>query len=222
MMRNVRSAPKLALMLVPLLASGCGRGLDELTQLETGMVRVTLQRTAGAMSSEGLGMAALPARVLPSQIASLEVEVIGIQFLPASVAEDEEPEWVTLELEEPVVLDLLALPTENDSPIVIAAGDVPVGEYRRVRLLVGEATVEFGESISLGQAFTFDPNVPYAVEIPSADRTGIKTDVSFAVEEIEGVVADVPLVFDEGATFANLTVTGNGRVLLAPVIHAAP
>ncbi len=69
--------------------------------------------------------------------------------------------------------------------------------------------------LTVGQA-TFAADSTHAVRIPSAENTGLKTDIAFTVE----ADTDVNLLFSPDATFQNVTATGNGQVILAPVIKA--
>lgn len=188
-----------------------------------GDVRVTLQQS-DAVSSPALSVSDAGAseevavRITRDMIASLDLRVTDIQFLPANQEENADGEggWISLQLSGPVTLDLLTLPTEDQSPLVLAAGSVPVGSYRQVRLFTDEATISFTGPITVGAAFTFDGSVPYPVEIPSGESTGLKTHVSFTVDTD---AQEVQLLFSPSATFANVTGTGTGRVLLAPVIR---
>jgi len=113
--------------------------------------------------------------------------------------------------------------TEDESPLVIASGAVLVGDYASVRLFVDEAVIRFSEAVSLGLSLTFDADFDYDVSIPSGEETGIKTDAEFSVvADAEGNVNDVGLLFSPGATFLNVTGTGSGEVILAPVIRGRP
>lgn len=159
--------------------------------------------------------------VSPDTVESLEIEFTDIAYLPVSSDEEAEGEWQTLVLDAPVTLDLMALPTEAEGSIVIGSGTVPVGSYRKVRLMVGEGEIVFTGPLSVGAAATFDGGTPYPVTIPSGDQTGLKTDVSFEVTAGEGGTANAAnIVFVPGTTFQNVTVTGNGRVMLSPVLRS--
>lgn len=158
-------------------------------------------------------------------VASLLVEISDIQFLPAGADAEtaDEGAWISLQLSAPAQLDLMALPAAGESPLVIAAGEAPVGSYGSVRLFAAAATIQFKGNVDLGVSFSFKGGVDYAVEIPSGDQTGIKTDAAFTVEADEGgALNDVQLLFDPAATFLNVSGTGDGRVLLAPVIRSEP
>lgn len=113
----------------------------------------------------------------------------------------------------------MALPTSGESPLVIAAGQVPVGDYRMVRLVTSGATIYFNTTVQVGPAI-FDPDTGYDVTIPSGSETGLKTDATFTVAAAEGGnPTEVSLLFDEGTTFKNVTATGSGKVMLSPVIR---
>ncbi|HEX9631380.1 MAG TPA: DUF4382 domain-containing protein [Gemmatimonadales bacterium] len=195
----------------------------------TAAVSVTMQRVgAGTAAQAAAGWFASATggmgRIDLATVDSLMVTLDRIEFLPAVQDEgDENGEngdgegggWVSLDVED-VRFDLLALPTTDETGIVLVTGELPVGDYLRVRLFVTDPMVWFNTPIQLGQAFTFDPDVGYDVFIPSGDQTGIKTDQGFSIPEGGG---DVTLVFDENASLANVAATGNGRVILAPVIR---
>lgn len=216
-----------------------------------GKVQVTLQE-AGAEALFHVMTADLAAapeatagRVPRDLVRSLDVTVIGIQIL--SYCEDAGEQngdgqcqelWETLDLgDTEYALSLLALPSEDEDAIELAEGTVPVGEYHEIRLFVSEATVTFSEDITVGHttflafdaAENYDSEDPstetvHMVEIPSAQNTGIKADIDLVVEEAaEGDdPAPVGLLFDADATFRNVIATGNGRVLMPPVLKVRP
>jgi len=179
-----------------------------------------------AMAAPGLNASVngVTVAIPPDTVESLEIEVTGIAFLPADAGEQDEAAeraWETITLGAPVTLDLMALPTEGEGSIEIASGSVLVGSYRKVRLMVGEGEIVFKGPLSVGGAANFDGGTPYPVTIPSGGQTGLKTDVSFEVTEGENATANAAyVVFAPGATFQNLTATGSGRVMLAPVIRS--
>lgn len=154
-------------------------------------------------------------------VASLEVTISDVSYLAEGDDEDTESAWQTLALPAAVTLDLMALPTEQAGSIEIASGSVPVGSYRKVRLIAGEGEIVFKGPLSLGGGADFEGATVYTVTIPSGLQTGIKTDVEFEVTEGEGGTANAAyLVFDPDATFLNITATGTGGVILNPVLRA--
>ncbi len=214
------------LALTAAVAAGCGTAGPD----GTGNVQVTMQKivseTATQALADGFASAADDSYV-PIDLGNVEsftVQITSIEFLPVTAEEENDAAWIRLPLDPAVALDpavtldLLALPTSGDSPIVIAAGPVDQGAYRMVRLLVSGGTIVFYTDVSVGQ-FTFDPEEPggYSVTIPSGAQTGLKTDLAFTVGE--GGSTEVSLLFDEGATFQNATATGSGTVILTPVLR---
>jgi hypothetical protein len=195
-------------------------------------VSVTMQQSDATFSASLAGwsasvMGGQGSAVVVSKdtVLSLTVEVTEIQFLPkeAEAQAGDDGVWISLSLAQPVPLDLMTLPTEGQSPLVIASGEVPVGSYGDVRLFVENAQIVFKGDINLGVAFGFEGGVAYPVEIPSGPETGIKTDAEFSVTaDAEGNVNDVHLLFSPTATFLNVSGTGTGEVILAPVIRSRP
>lgn len=200
-----------------------------------GDVQVTMGQAVPAVLAQVIGVPEALApdgsagRIAPENVDSLSVRVTGIELLPyceeAGMQNGDgqcEDLWVPLTLDEPVELNLLALPTEDESPIVIGSGSVPVGEYHKVRLFIDQSVVVFGTAFSVGQS-TFEAGVEYPVEIPSAQNSGIKADIDLMVAEDDaGNIPEVGLLFDPDATFRHVVGTGNGRVLMPPVIKARP
>lgn len=226
-MRRSRFLQVGALVLVGVIPGACsdGTGLGDPEQIDVTMQQAGVgaaQMVAGwSASIQGAEVTSISA----ADVSSLEVTVTEIQFLPSSSPPDEADDgaWVTLDLGASVVIDLASLPTEGESPLVIASGSVPAGSYRSVRLFASSATVVFSAPIDLGVAFNFEARVEYAVEIPSGAQTGIKSDADFTVEEgAEGETNDVHLLFDPSATYLNVSGTGNGVVFLTPVIRERP
>ncbi len=210
------------LALTTAVAAGC----DTVGIGGSGELRVTMQRVAGQTTTQAVsdGFASVAngssKPIDASNVLSLTVEIANIQFLPAVADEgaDDAGSWISLTIA-PVELDLMALPTGGEPPLVIAAGSVPAGNYRKVRLFVGDATIMFEAALRVGQAI-FAGAVDHPVTIPSGAETGLKTDLAFTVEnDSDGNPQELNLLFDEGATFQNATATGNGTVILSPVLR---
>jgi hypothetical protein len=202
-----------------------GPGQMEQVDVEMQQSDGILAQVTGAWMASATGIEGAGAVVDPSVVASLTVRVTDIEFLPAEQEGNDANAgaWMSLQLSSPVTLDLMALPTEDESPLVIASGALAVGDYVNVRLFVDEATIRFSEAVSLGVSLTLEADVDYTVTIPSGDETGIKTDASFSVvADAEGNVNDVGLLFSPVATFLNVTGTATGEVMLAPVIRGRP
>lgn len=217
-----------------LVAGACtdGTGLQD----GTAEVRVTLQEASDAVLAQVVGGPELApddaaGRVPRENVVSLTVTVTGVALLPQCEEPGEgsgdgecEDLWKPLDLvlEEGmtgVTLDLMALPSEDASPLLLAAADVPHGEYHKVRLFISDAFVEFAEDFTVGQ-YDFLGGDLIPVEIPSSQNSGIKADIDLVV--VEGNVENVALLFDADATFRHVVGTGSGRVLMPPVLKARP
>ena len=195
----------------------------------TGDVDITMQETSqffaqvtGGIFASNAGVSDAAFAVDPDTVATLVVRITRIEALSANEADNEAQDgaWVSVTLGAPVLVDLTDLPTEGSSPLVIASGALAVGEYVNVRLFVDSAAITFTGTIAMG-ALTFDAGTTYQVTIPSGDQTGIKTDAAFTVTAGAGGTAnDVDLLFSPTATFQNVTTTGAGTVILAPVIRS--
>jgi hypothetical protein len=195
-------------------------------------VDVTMQQTDGMLTqavsgwyASVTGGSSTAAAIDPDTVESLTITITDVEFLPVqnAAAEGDAGAWMPLELPQPVELDLMSLPTESESPLAIVSGAVDVGQYANVRLFTSSASIVFKGPIDLGEAGEFEGGTPYDVSIPSGEQTGIKTDASFNVEaDAEGNINDVYLLFSPGSTFQNVTGTGTGEVILAPVIRSRP
>jgi hypothetical protein len=199
-------------------------------------VRVTLQQATDAIAAQVVAGPELApddaaGRVPRENVVSLTVTVTGVAILPQCEEAGEgsgdgqcEDLWIPLDLVledgvTGVTLNLMELPSEDASPILLAAADVPEGEYHKVRLFISDAFVVFAEEFTVGQS-VFLPGDPIEVEIPSSQNSGIKADIDLVVGE--GNVEDVALLFDADATFRHVVGTGSGRVLMPPVLKARP
>lgn len=219
--KSIRSLA--AAVLIAAFATACGDQSPE----ATGNVDVTLAKTDAVIAQVVSGWYASvvagetsTTMVDPDTVETLTVRVTTLQFLPQGRDEADNGAWVTLDLDEPALLDLMALPSEDASPIVIASGTVEVGTYANVRLFTDSASIRFKGPITVGAAITFEGGVDHLVEIPSGEQTGINTNATFTVEaDAADNVNDVNLLFSSGSTLQNVTATGNDRVIMTPVIH---
>ena len=167
------------------------------------------------------------ARVEKEKVDSLFVWFSRIGFLPVDSAEadttdsgeDEEYPWIWMDLDSVVRIDLMALPAQADSAVVIAAGSVPAGDYRKLRMIVVDAAIYFNDPISVGNQ-TYEVDTEYSVDVPSGAQSGLKTDAWFTVEADAdtGDPLGVNVLFDPNMTFNNVTATGSGRVKITPVL----
>jgi hypothetical protein len=117
----------------------------------------------------------------------------------------------------PQDLDLLSLPG-TDNPIELGTVQVMSGQCQ-VRLFVSNVRITFDhEIVAGGQTYAPDTPIEGVVRIPSGGQTGLKVDGDCQVEDVDGQT-NVTLAFDVAATEETVVVTGNGQVLLTPVIH---
>lgn len=154
-----------------------------------------------------------------SAVDQLEIEFTDIAYLAPGDDENAESSWLTLTLDA-VTVDLMAIPAEDVGSFLLGEADVPVGDYRKVRLLTGDGTIVFNQTVTV-PGMTFDPDTEYPVTIPSGDQTGLKVTVSFeVVEGEEGEANAAYILFEPGTTFQNVTVTGSGTIILTPVLRS--
>lgn len=180
-------------------------------------VDVTLQQGDGlVLAAPAFATAAnAQGKLLADQVDSLFLTITTISFL--SVAEDEESEasWMSFALPEPITVDLLALPTEEATPLIIASGELPAGDYEKLRFRISASSIFLNTRTTVGNS-TFDPDTPYEVTVPSGATAGLKTDLGFSVADD----VEVNLLFSPKTTFDGVTATGNGKVILSPVLMA--
>lgn len=133
--------------------------------------------------------------------------------------------WVTLELAEgTLVINFAEPPPEaieadasaNGSGLEIAAGELPGGTYKNVRLL-GEATITFSEDFTMGDA-QYMAGEAYPLEIPSSASSGVKVQTpKFTVDE--GGAAVVTIVFDGPESIKKIKLKSGGAKMV-PVMRA--
>ncbi len=133
--------------------------------------------------------------------------------------ENDEATWVKLDVTAGGHVNLLKLPDSASAGITIATGTLAPGTYKHVRLFVTDALIYLKNQIVTPTGDTLKAGVAIPVKIPSADSTGaaIKTDQSFTVPTGGG---SVKLVFDADDTVRHIVVTGDGTIILQPVLRA--
>ncbi len=131
--------------------------------------------------------------------------------------EEDERTWVQLDVTGNGHINLLKLPDSASAGIEVASGMLAPGTYRHVRLFVTNATIYLDTTIVTPAGDTLKKGVGIPVKIPSADSTGaaVKTDESFTVPQGGGTVK---LFFDADDTIRRIVVTGNGTIIVPPVI----
>ncbi len=128
-------------------------------------------------------------------------------------------DWYSLEVVGDGRLDLMHLPAETESGLVIAAGEIPPGVYSHLRLFVRDAMIWFNTAIERPNGVLFEPDVGYEVVIPSVEETGIKTRMDLEVPEGGG---EIVLVFDNADMMARAVATGSGEIMVPPVLWSKP
>jgi len=154
-------------------------------------------------------------KILADQVDSLFLTITTISFLAVTEDGESEASWTSFELPEPITVDLLALPTEEATPLVIASGELPAGDYEKLRFRISTSSIFLNTGTTVGNS-TFNPDTPYEVTVPSGATSGIKTDLGFSVADD----VEINLLFSPNATFDGVTATGSGKVILSPVLKA--
>lgn len=151
-------------------------------------------------------------------VSRLNVVVRDVEFLPADQAGNEATPtaWVPLGLTIPVMVDLVGLPTEDFSSLLLTSGELEAGAYSNVRLLVSRATITFGAEVDLGVLFAYEVDSTYVVEVPAGDSTGLVTGRALAIDERSEAIS---LLFDADSSFVGVTATDTGVVNLLPVLR---
>lgn len=183
-------------------------------------ISVTLQQAGSVIAAPSLqimspqGAAGV---ISLSDVDSLNVRVTGVEALPVVSQPDSanDAAWQPVSVVGNGLLNLVKLPTSTQGVFVLATDSVPSGDYGNVRFFLQDMTIWLNKQIQVGQII-FQPNTPYTVTMPSGAQTGLKTKASFTIPEGGG---QVDIVFDGTATLANLTVTGTGAVVMAPVLR---
>jgi len=121
-------------------------------------------------------------------------------------------DWYSLDVVGSGHLDLMHLPTDTGSGLVLAVGTVPAGAYAGARIIVSTATVWFDTTFTVGGT-TFVPGTGYTVTIPSGREAGIRTRAGFTITE---GASEVQLLFDSLEMVRGLLVTPSGAILLTP------
>ena len=166
-------------------------------------LQVVDARTAGAV-------------VTLADVDSLNARVTRVEALPRGSQPDSAADgaWQGVDVSGNGLINLVKLPTLTQGAFVVAEDSIPASDYVNLRFFMEGLTIWFNKQIVVGQ-ITFEPNTPYTVTLPSVMQSGLKTGAQFTLPDGG---AQVNVVFDGGATLANLSITGTGAVVLAPVL----
>jgi hypothetical protein len=183
-----------------------------------GSLSVRMSREDAATAAALIAADLVDASVGPvalEAVQSIDVTITAIQVQPEGADDDGGP-WVTLDLTAPASVNLLALPTESGTGLLVATDEVEAGAYGHLRLLFSDPTITFNQDVTLG-ANTYTAGTAYPLTIPSGAQTGIKLELG-GIEVPEGGAAEVELVFDAALSVDNVLATGAG-ILMTPVMH---
>lgn len=124
--------------------------------------------------------------------------------------------WYSLDVTANGHINLLALPTDSTSGIVLASGSLPVGEYGAARLIVSSAKIYFDTTFTTATGFTFNANTAYDVQLPTRDSLmGIMSNAGFTLSTAG---ADIVLTFDPFTTIGHAIVDAQGNIVIRPVL----
>lgn len=183
-----------------LLVAGC----TDSTGSRFVTVRVSLGRADGALSASLAPQDVSAGAVDPAKVSDLNVTLDSVQ-LQTSTSDG----WHTVNLAAPLALNLV---TDLGNSIDLGSVTVESGTCQ-ARLFVSDPMITFSEDIVVGQLTVAAGTYP--VRIPSGDQTGLKADGACDATD----AAHVTLAFDVGASIGTVVATGNGDILLTPVIH---
>lgn len=211
-----------SLLVLPLLAAvAC----SDTTGTSDGEVRVRMAAAPTAAASfSGTDFITASGSLTASMIDSIMVTVTAVEAIRVETDEAEDDEtggYVRLDLTETggVRINLLDLPRDS-AGIIIARDELRDGTYDRIRLRIeeGSATISLNTDVEIGGNSLLTAGT-YDLVIPSSAQSGIKVKTaSFTVGDDAG--ADVTLVFDLNTTVGNVHTTGNGKIMMNPVLKA--
>ena len=144
-------------------------------------------------------------------VSAVNVTFTGMVLYQDDEEDGEEDGGMDLEIN-PVVLanegTINLLDFQNGAVILVGSADIPVGTYKKIRLLVSDVTVVQDDD---GNPDT--PEIVNPVQLSSG-----KIDIHFSFTLEDGEEADVILDFD-AAESVHLNETGNSKYILRPVVN---
>lgn len=221
-------------LLVLALAAGLAACGDDPTGLE-GSGTATVQLASLGSSSQSMAASVVEADPRLGAVALEDVEsiTVTIERVEAHRAgtkedsadggengengEDESGGWVGIDVETQT-LDLIQ-DLSDDQTVTVAEGELPAGDYDQVRFFLSEAEITFATEMAVsGPGEDIPAGEPASLRIPSSEQSGLKVpDAGFTVGE---AATEVTITFDEGTSIQNITITGTGQVIMAPVLAA--
>lgn len=215
-------------LLVLALAAGLAACGDDPTGLE-GSGTATVQLASLGSSSQSMAASVVEADPRLGAVALEDVEsiILTIERVEAHRAGTEEDSadggdeasdgWVGIDVETQT-LDLIQ-DLSDDQTVTVAEGELPAGDYDQVRFFLSEAEITFATEMAVsGPGEDIPAGEPVSLRIPSSEQSGLKVpDAGFTVGE---AATEVTITFDEGTSIQNITITGTGQVIMAPVLAA--
>ncbi len=206
------------LLVLALAVSACS---DTTGMNGRGEARVFLASASAslALAAGGEGLVTADGPISLSAIDSLVINVTAVEA--NSGGEDSEG-WERIELLDATEghINLLALPSEGADSIRLALGELEVGIYDHVRLRFDDAAamIYLNQNVTMGGGELLTAGA-HPLRVPSGAQTGLKIKTaSFTVTE--NASANVLLLFDSPSSLGNLHVTGNGTLMMSPVLRA--
>jgi len=145
-----------------------------------------------------------------TSIESIVLTVVQVDLKPSSETEEEGGEWIRVPLADPVIVDLLALPSVGGQEV--AEGQVAATSFKEVRLICGgEATITLSEPVTVtgGVVIGDDEPLEQPLTIPSCESSGLKIKgATFMVPE--DAQSTVILEVETDATVQSVSWNANG------------
>ena len=156
--------------------------------------------------------------VVRSQVERVDVRVTAIHVLRTGAGEDDEAAWVRLPVQPALPLNLMTLPLVAEDAVVLPRGDLPLGDYQNLRLIVEDATITFASPVTVGpRTWTAGEAHPLRIPGPQATRIFVPT-ARFSIVDDDATVID--LVLNPGTSVQTIAATPN-FVLMSPVLTAS-
>jgi hypothetical protein len=198
-------------LFVVALAAGAFIGCSDSSSTDAGEGRIAVRLTDAPLPLD--------------EVESIDVFIVRVEAKLQSTSDEEAAEdvegaeassggWIVLATPN-APFDLMDL--QNGVSVFLGEGDVPVGDYRSIRLILDTDQ----SSITLEDGMVLSGVTDPSIKWPSAGKTGIKVLFSSPIQVLEGETTDVLLDFDAENSFVlrGNTITQNG-LLFTPVIQA--
>jgi hypothetical protein len=156
--------------------------------------------------------------VVRSQVERVDVRVTAVHARRAAATDDDEGAWVRLPVSPALSVNLMALPLLAEEAVPLPRGDLPLGDYQNLRLIVEDATITFASPVTVGpRTWTAGEAHPLRIPGPQATRIFIPT-ARFSIVDDDATVID--LVLNPGTSVQTIAATPT-FVLMSPVLTAS-